>query len=160
MVKKAFVILLAALLAGPAFAQNQVVGVRAYNSAATVNPGDSTNSAVRVNIVAGAIGGATSSSPLYIAPSTVSSANNTGSQVSLSGASATVLASYATRHYASICSAVANSAVIYLKFGATATSSNFILSPGMCWNSGNSVYTGVIDAIVASGTQVVSVVEW
>jgi len=94
-------------------------------------------------------------------PNTSASANNPGASVSVTS-STTVLASYASRKAATIYSSPSNTADVYIKLGATATSSNFPLSPGdsLALNQGGSVYTGVVDAIAASGTQTIKVVEW
>lgn len=88
------------------------------------------------------------------------SANNPGAQVSVT-ASTTVLASNASRKGAKIYADPLNTAAVYVKLGATATSSNFPLHPGdsIDLNFGGAVYTGVVDAIAASGTQAVNVLE-
>ena len=90
---------------------------------------------------------------------TVSSANDDGSCPS-GAASFTVLASNTSRRWATFWASPANSDDVYVKFGATATTSDARLSPGMGLFIGNGViYTGRIDAIPASGTQAVCVVE-
>jgi hypothetical protein len=54
----------------------------------------------------------------------------------------------------------ANTDDIYVKLGATATSSNFRLAPGQSFNIlTGSIYTGVIDFLPASGTQALCVAE-
>ncbi len=95
-------------------------------------------------------------------PGASSSANNAGAAVSVGTSSVTAIASYASRKAATIYASPSNTAVVYIKLGATATSSNFPLNPGdsLPLNQGGAVYTGVVDAIAASGTQSLSVVEW
>jgi len=89
-----------------------------------------------------------------------SSANNDGAQVSVTTTSGTVLASFSTRIFASICSSPQNTDIVYLKLGATATTSDYKLWPNQCFNTSSTPYTGVIDARSATGTQEVSVLEW
>jgi len=90
----------------------------------------------------------------------VSSANSTGSCPSAPGVSFTVIASNASRKAVFMTASPANTDDVFIKLGATATSSNFRLSPGQAFNlTGATVYTGVIDAIPASGTQAVCVAE-
>lgn len=93
------------------------------------------------------------------APNLVASANNDGACVSVTTSSTTVLASFATRKWASIVNR--GSVTVYLKFAATATSGDFPLLPGepFNWPPGIS-YTGVVDGIAASGSQSVCVLEW
>jgi len=95
-------------------------------------------------------------------PGASASANNAGAAVSVGTSTTTALASYASRKAATIYASPANTQIVYVKLGATATSSNFPLNPGdsLPLNQGGSVYTGVVDAIAASGTQSLSVVEW
>lgn len=89
----------------------------------------------------------------------VASANNDGACVSVTS-SATVLASNASRRVASVCASTANGALVHVKLGATATTGDFPLSAGQCMALGQGVvYTGQVDAIAASGTQLVCVVE-
>jgi hypothetical protein len=90
-----------------------------------------------------------------------SSANNAGAQVSVTTSSGTVLASFATRKAANICASPTNTDVVHLKLGATATTSNGKLWAGQCFSMGTGpVYTGVIDARSATGTQELTVWEW
>lgn len=93
------------------------------------------------------------------APNTSTSANNDGACVSVTTASTAVLASFSTRKWASIVNQGA--ATVYIKFGATATSSDFPLPAGAAfnWPPGMS-YTGAVDGISASGTNSVCVTEW
>lgn len=94
-------------------------------------------------------------------PNTIASANNDGASASVTGASSTVLASFSTRAFASVCALSTNTANVYIKLGTTATSSDMILVPGACFNTPPGVvYSGRIDAISASGTQTVTMVEW
>lgn len=89
----------------------------------------------------------------------VASANNDGACVSVTTASTAVLASFATRKWASIVNQ--GTATVYVKFGATATSSDFPLPAGAAfnWPSGLA-YTGAVDGISSSGTNSVCIVEW
>lgn len=154
MLKRLIAVILLAALAAPTWAQDSVIAYRAYNSTRTVNAGDSTNSALRVNIVAGT-GTAT------VTAASIATANNDGASLGLTVASAQILPAFATRKFAAICSVSANSALVYIKLGTTATAADFIMSPGTCFNLGTiSVYSGRIDGIAASGTQTVTFVEW
>jgi hypothetical protein len=94
------------------------------------------------------------------AASSVASAANPGTCVSVA-ASTTVLAANAARRSAVMCARITNTDTVHYKLGATATTANFPLEPGQCRNMPGSdrVYTGVIDAIAASGTQSVCVEE-
>jgi hypothetical protein len=98
------------------------------------------------------------------APTTTASANNDGACVSMTTTSATILASFGSRKYASICALGAtteNTDTVHIKLGATASASDFPLRPGACWNTpAGSIYTGVIDGRANSGTQSVCVLEW
>lgn len=96
---------------------------------------------------------------LTITPTLVTTANNDGSCVSVTSASTTVLASFATRRWASFQNR--GTVIVYVKFGATATTADFPVDPGGVFNWPNGVsYTGVVDAISASGTNSVCPVEW
>lgn len=98
--------------------------------------------------------------PWTVTPPAVASANNDGACVSVT-ASTTVLASNASRRQASVCARVSNSDTAFIKFAATATTSDFPLEPGQCYNlGGGSIYTGVIDSIANTGTQSVCVTEF
>lgn len=89
----------------------------------------------------------------------VASANNTGSCPSGAG-NTTALASNASRRGAYMAAASNNTDDIFVKLGATATSSNFRLAPGQSFNIlMGSIYTGVIDFIPNSGTQALCVAE-
>lgn len=97
---------------------------------------------------------------LEITPSSATSANNDGACVSVT-ASTTVLASFATRRAFTLFARETNTDVVYIKMGTTATSADFPLPAGSAYNmQAGVVYTGVIDAIAASGTQSVCVVEF
>lgn len=90
-----------------------------------------------------------------------SSANNDGAQVSVTTTSGTVLASFSTRKFAAICASPLNTDIVHLKLAATATTSDYKLHIGQCFNiDAAQPYTGIIDARSAAGTQEVSVVEW
>jgi hypothetical protein len=89
----------------------------------------------------------------------VASANNTGSCPS-GAANTTALVSNASRRGAYMAASSANTDDIYVKLGATATSSNFRLAPGQSFNIlTGSIYTGIIDFFPASGTQALCVAE-
>lgn len=91
---------------------------------------------------------------------TSASMNNDGACPS-GAANFTVLASNASRKKAYLAASPANTDDVYVKFGVTATSSDFRLAPGQPINEyGDFVYTGQIDAIPASGTQAVCVMEF
>lgn len=91
----------------------------------------------------------------------MSVANNDGAQVSITTTSSTVLASFATRKFASVCSLATNTDTVYLKMGATAAITDLPLLVGQCFNMPPfAVYTGVIDSRSAAGTQTLGVVEW
>lgn len=89
----------------------------------------------------------------------VGSANNDGACPSGAG-NTTALASNASRRAAYLVASSANTDDIFLKLGATATSADFRLAPGQPFNiMANSIYTGIIDFIPASGTQALCVAE-
>lgn len=89
----------------------------------------------------------------------VASANNDGACVSVTTGSTSLLGSFATRKWASIVNQ--GTALVYVKFGATATNADFPLPPGAAFNWPPGVsYTGAVDAISSSGTQSVCVVEF
>ncbi len=93
-------------------------------------------------------------------PRTVSSANNTGTCVSVT-ASTTVLASNASRRAYGFKASEDNTAKVHCKLGATATTGNVIFGPGASWSQDTgAVYTGVIDCVAASGTQSVCPYEF
>lgn len=96
-----------------------------------------------------------------LSPGAAATSNNDGACVSLTTTSSTILASFATRAFAAICSRVTNTDISYLKLAATATTSDYPLEIGQCINfSGPKVYTGIIDGRSNTGTQSVCVVEW
>ena len=91
--------------------------------------------------------------------STVSSANNDGTCPS-GAASFTVLASNASRTWAVVWASPANTDDVYIKLGATATNADGRIAPGQSINfTSGRIYTGVIDALPASGTQAVCTME-
>lgn len=79
----------------------------------------------------------------------VSAANNDGACVTVTGASGTALASNASRRGFTLYALSTNTGPVYVKFGATATTSDFPMPAGSVFNmsAGTLVYTGVIDAI-------------
>jgi hypothetical protein len=88
--------------------------------------------------------------------------NNDGACPS-GAANFTVLSSNASRKKAYLAASAANTDDVFVKFGVTATSSDFRLAPGQPINEvpvNSFVYTGQIDAIPASGTQAVCVMEF
>jgi len=92
---------------------------------------------------------------------TVASANNDGACISVTGSTTSVLASFASRRAAVIRADPTNTQRVYIKFGATATTSDFPLDAGDSFMLGGTVaYTGAIDGISASGTQSVCVAEF
>jgi len=89
-------------------------------------------------------------------PATSSSANNAGGQVALSTSAATLLASFASRKGIFIIADVD----MFVKFGSGATTSNFKFEAGQPLSLAGGVYTGIITAILASGTGTAYVMEW
>lgn len=91
--------------------------------------------------------------------STVASANNDGA-CSSGAANFTALASNASRTWAAIWASPANTDDVYIKLGVTATSSDARFAPGQTLNfTSGRIYTGIVDAFPASGTQAVCVME-
>ena len=91
--------------------------------------------------------------------STVSSANNDGTCPS-GAASFTVLASNASRTWAVVWASPANTDDVFIKLAATATNADGRLAPGQAINfTSGRIYTGIIDALPASGTQAVCTME-
>jgi len=89
----------------------------------------------------------------------VTTANNDGACPS-GAASFTALASNASRTWAAVWASPANTDDVYIKLGATATTADARFAPGQALNfTSGRIYTGVIDAIPASGTQAVCVME-
>jgi hypothetical protein len=87
-------------------------------------------------------------------PRTVATANNPGVCVSVTTSSTTVLVSNASRRSYGFKASEDNTAKVYCKLGATATTANTIFGAGSSWSQDTgAVYTGVIDCIAASGTQ-------
>lgn len=90
---------------------------------------------------------------------TVATANNDGSCTS-GAASFTAIASNASRTWLAVWASPANTDDVYLKLGATATNADARFAPGQPLNfTSGRIYTGVIDAFPASGTQSVCVLE-
>lgn len=88
-------------------------------------------------------------------PRQVASATNPGTCVSVT-ASTTVLANNASRRTYGFKAAETNTANVHCKLGAIATTNNTVFGAGSSWSQDTgAVYTGVIDCIAASGTQLV-----
>lgn len=89
----------------------------------------------------------------------VATANNDGSCAS-GAASFTAIASNASRTWLAVWASPANTDDVYLKLGATATAADARFAPGQPLNfTSGRIYTGIIDAFPASGTQAVCVME-
>ena len=89
----------------------------------------------------------------------VATANNDGACPS-GAASFTAIASNASRTWLAVWASPANTDDVYLKLGATATSADARFAPGQPLNfTAGRIYTGIIDAFPASGTQAVCVME-
>lgn len=113
---------------------------------------DTVNDSIRVTPVGGGGGGGGGG------PAT---ANNTGACLSVSTATTSLLAAFATASCRMLYAPATNTATVYLKLGATATASNFPVPAGSALNlCGGSVYTGAIDGIAASGSQSICVMEY
>lgn len=97
---------------------------------------------------------------IWVTTPPIGAVNNAGACVSVSTTTA-VLNSNAARRSASLCARIINTDTTFVKLGLTATTSNFPLEPGQCFNltAPGSIYTGEIDAVANSGTQSVCVVE-
>lgn len=94
--------------------------------------------------------------PTTSTPAKVSTANNPGSQVSLTTSVSTLLASFSTRSGLYIVADVD----MFVKFGAGATTTAFKLEAGQPMNLNGNVYTGAITAILSTGTGTAYVMEW
>lgn len=137
---------------------NTAGGLRVDGSAVT-QPISGTVAATQSGIWTVQPGNTPNTAPWLTESIKVASANNTGSCPS-GAANTTALASNASRRAAYLAASSANTDDVFLKLGATATSSNFRLAPGQAFNLlGNSIYTGIIDFLPASGTQAVCVAE-
>ncbi len=89
----------------------------------------------------------------------VSVANNDGACPS-GAVSFTAIASNASRTWLAVWASPANTDDVYLKLGATATAADARFAPGQPLNfTSGRIYTGIIDAFPASGTQAVCVME-
>lgn len=89
----------------------------------------------------------------------IATANNSGSCPS-GAANFTVAANNASRTWLSIWASPNNTDDVFVKLGATATSGNARISPGQSINfTDGRIYTGQIDALPASGTQAVCLME-
>jgi len=105
--------------------------------------------------------GADSRSTIIVERSTAAAANQVGSCVSVTTSSTNVLASFATRHHATLIALDSNTARVRFRLGATATTSDMPLPAGTSYVMDSlTMYTGVVDAIAESGTQTVCKVEW
>lgn len=93
-------------------------------------------------------------------PTTVASANNDGACSSVTTTSAALLASFGSRKFVSICSRASNTDAVFVKLGATATTSDFPLEIGQCFTiQGPIMYTGTVDSRSNTGTQSVCFFE-
>lgn len=93
----------------------------------------------------------------------VASSTKTGAGVTVTGTSGTIAASNTSRRYFEVCADADNTANVHLRLGATAVTTDKEILPGACMSiemAGGYIYTGVIDAISASGSQTVYPVEW
>ena len=92
----------------------------------------------------------------------VSSANNQGSTVSIPASNTQALAAFSMRKGGTIYAPLTNSQIVYISLGGTATSSGIPLGVGdsMPLNQGSGAYAGAVNALSASGTQSLIVVEW
>lgn len=89
----------------------------------------------------------------------VATANNDGSCAS-GAVSFTAIASNASRTWLAVWASPANTDDVYLRLGATATAADARFAPGQPLNfTAGRIYTGIIDAFPASGTQAVCVME-
>jgi hypothetical protein len=89
----------------------------------------------------------------------VATANNDGACAS-GAASFTAIVSNASRTWLAVWASPANTDDVYLKLGATATAADARFAPGQPLNfTSGRIYTGIIDAFPASGTQAVCVME-
>lgn len=94
-----------------------------------------------------------------ITSSVVASANNDGACPS-GAANFTVAASNGSRLWLALWASPANTDDVYIKLGATATSSDARIAPGQAINfTSGRIYTGQIDALPVSGTQAVCLME-
>lgn len=95
-----------------------------------------------------------------VVPAANGLAANDGACVSVSTTTA-ILASNASRRGASLCARITNTDAVFVKLGTTATTADFPLEPGQCLNLGfpGTTYTGAVDGIANSGTQIVCAVE-
>ena len=107
------------------------------------------------------IQGVSSMTPIRVDSVLVPTAANTGATASVTATSVTILAANSTRKGAKLYASPNNTDTVYVKLGATATASNFPMLPGDSFdlNFGVAIYTGVVDAIAASGTQSISLME-
>jgi len=94
--------------------------------------------------------------PTTSTPAKVSTANNPGSQVSLTTSVSTLLAPFSTRSGLYIVADVD----MFVKFGAGATTTAFKLEAGQPMNLNGNVYTGAITAILSTGTGTAYIMEW
>jgi len=91
--------------------------------------------------------------------SSIATANNDGA-CSSGAVSFTAIASNASRTWLAVWASPANTDDVYLKLGAVATNADARFAPGQPLNfTSGRIYTGIIDAFPASGTQAVCVME-
>jgi hypothetical protein len=101
----------------------------------------------------------TITNPVTVTGGTVASANNDGTCTS-GAVSFTAIVSNASRTWLAVWASPANTDDVYLKLGATATAADARFAPGQPLNfTSGRIYTGIIDAFPASGTQAVCVME-
>lgn len=103
----------------------------------------------------------TITNPVSVQPTATASSLNDGACVSVTTTSGTVVASNASRKFLALYSRSTNTDLVYLRLAATATTADFPLEVGQPFNiTGDWIYTGVIDARSAAGTQSVCFVEF
>lgn len=151
-----------------------VIAVRDSSTGTLVaNVGDTSNNAVRVNVVADSGGGGavTQSGTWTVQPGNTAnttawlvrqatSSSATTANVSGSASSVTCLASNTARRGATIFND--STAQLYLKYGATASTSSFTVrvEGGGFYALSEADYNGVIDCIWSSATGAARVTEW
>lgn len=101
----------------------------------------------------------TITNPVTVTGGTTASANIDGTCPS-GAANFTVAASNGSRTWLALWASPANTDDVFIKLGATATSADARIAPGQPINiTAGRIYTGIIDAFPASGTQAVCVME-
>lgn len=103
----------------------------------------------------------TDDSGAYVSPSgTTAATTGTHANVAGSASNVTLIAANSSRKNAIIFND--SSAPLYVKFGATASNTDFALKlfPNETWEMGANLYTGIIDGIWDSATGNARVTEW